>query len=494
MITPGALRDCKSRSPITSPLATIPITFNPKNTLTNILRAAPPAPEFQGYIGVSQKDITPPVGIFARNWGAATHDVAEGIHRPMTLTCVTFRQEQGTPPLVLIGADLGWWKNAAHERILRESILETLSLPASDLMFCLAHTHAGPGICLDDEHKPGGHMIRPYFERLIQTSVEAIREALDAGRPAILTWKYGECNLAVNRDFPDPDGERILTGYNPGEPADNTLLVGRIADADGRITGTLVNYACHPTTLAWQNKLISPDYIGAMRALTEESTGAPCLFLQGASGEVSPPQQFTGDTALADRYGRQLGYSVLATLESMEAPATRLAYKGVVESGASLAMWEPEPAGTSGTVKAVMATIEYPLKEFASLAELEAEWSACADHVLRERLWRKICIRKAIGDGETAQTPLWVWKLGRSILVGQPNEAYTEFQIGLREQYPDHAIAVMNLTNGSVGYLPPRSLYDFNAYAVWQTPFGPGSFELLKQTTTDLVGNLISSP
>ncbi len=469
-------------------------TLNLTNNLTNILQAVPPAPEFQGYTGVSRKDITPPVGIYARNWGAATHDEAEGIHRPMTLTCITFRQESDAPPLVLIGADLGWWKNAAHERTLREAILEALSLPASNLMFCLSHTHAGPGICLDDEHKPGGHLIKPYFERLIQTSVEAIREALRASRPAILTWKYGECNLAVNRDFPDPDGDRILTGYHPGTPADNTLLVGRITDDTGRITGMLVNYACHPTTLAWQNKLISPDYIGAMREITEERTGAPCLFLQGASGEVSPPQQFTGDTALADRYGRQLGYSVLSVLESMEAPATRLVYKGVVESGASLAMWEPEPAGTSGALKTVMTQVEYPLKDFPALGELEAEWSACTDHVLRERLWRKICIRKAIGDGSTAHIPLWIWKLGRSILVGQPNEAYTEFQVGLREQYPDHAIAVMNLTNGSVGYLPPRALYEFNAYPVWQTPFAAGSFDLLKQTTGDIVRNLLSSP
>ncbi len=454
-----------------------------------------PAPStFQGYIGVCQKDITPPVGIYARNWGAATHDEAGGIHRPMTLTSITFGQEPDAAPLVLIGADLGWWKNAAHERILREAILEALSLQASDLMFCLSHTHAGPGICLDDAHKPGGHLIKPYFEQLIQTSVEAIREALDASRPAILTWRYGECNLAVNRDFPDPDGERILTGYNPGKPADNTLLVGRITDETGRITGTLVNYACHPTTLAWQNKLISPDYIGAMREVTEGNTGAPCLFLQGASGEVSPPQQFTGDTELADRYGRQLGYSVLSTLESMEAPATRLVYKGVVESGASLAMWEPEPAGTSGVLKAVMVQVEYPLKDFPALTELEAEWSACTDHVLKERLWRKICIRKAIGDGDTAQTPLWVWKVGRSILIGQPNEAYTEFQVELRKQYPDHAIAVMNLTNGSVGYLPPRPLYEFNTYPVWQTPFAAGSLDLLKQTTGDIVRNLISSP
>ena len=36
--------------------------------------------------GVARRDVTPPVGIYSRSWGAATHDVAEGVHRPLTAT------------------------------------------------------------------------------------------------------------------------------------------------------------------------------------------------------------------------------------------------------------------------------------------------------------------------------------------------------------------------------------------------------------------------
>ena len=63
--------------------------------------------EFVGRIGVAREDITPPVGIYARSWGAAVHDVAEGIHRPMTVTALTLqeRNKRGkNPPLVLIGS------------------------------------------------------------------------------------------------------------------------------------------------------------------------------------------------------------------------------------------------------------------------------------------------------------------------------------------------------------------------------------------------------
>ncbi len=36
--------------------------------------------------GVASRDVTPPVGIYHRSWGAAAHDAAEGVHRPYVAT------------------------------------------------------------------------------------------------------------------------------------------------------------------------------------------------------------------------------------------------------------------------------------------------------------------------------------------------------------------------------------------------------------------------
>src|SRR5690606_20518854 len=111
--------------------------------------------------------------------------------------------------------------------------------------------------------------------------------------------------------FGEQKEDRYLCGYNPASPADDTLLVGRVTrDSDDKVIATIVNYACHPTTLAWDNDQVSPDWVGAMRETVEQHTdGAPCVFLQGSSGELSPAIQYVGDVAWADRHGRYVGLS-----------------------------------------------------------------------------------------------------------------------------------------------------------------------------------------
>jgi hypothetical protein len=197
---------------------------------------------------------------------------------------------------------------------------------------------------------------------------------------------------------------------------------------------------------------------------------------------------------LADAYGRQLGYAVLSTLEAILPPRSRLVFGGVVESGAPLAIWEKETYDPCRTLLVEMAEVELPLKDLPSLAAIEAQWQQCGDEVIKERLWRKRGIRKTVGDGKVAKMPLWIWRLGDAVLVGQPNEAYSGFQQQLRDRLAPHAVAVMNLVNGSTGYLPPGDLYGQDIYTVWQTPFEKGSLELLTDKALHLAGRLLRQP
>ena len=445
-------------------------------------------PSFAGLIGAGREDITPPVGIYARNWGAAKHDISEGIHRPLTVTVLALRSGPADPPLLLAGADLGWWRTIEDEAFVRDGLLDAFSLEPARVMVNLAHTHAGPSICREDADKPGGRLIAPYLEKVRDALIRAARAAVVSAAPATLDWAYGRCALARNRDLPDPDRDRFACGFNPDAPADDTLLVGRATADGGRPIATVVNYACHPTSLAWDNRLISPDYVGALRETVEARTaGAPCLFLLGCCGELGPREGYSGDPAVADRNGRELGYAALSTLEGMLPPRTRMEFAGIVESGAPLATWRHAAHEPSRRLEAECLRVDLPLKPLDPLAKIEGELKACADPVAAERLRRKLRVRRTVGEGTSAAVPVWVWRVGDAFIVGQPEEGYSRLQTDLRRSFPDHAVAAMNLVNGSCGYLPPRELYGRDLYQVWQTPFDGGSLERMIAACQDQI-------
>jgi hypothetical protein len=443
-------------------------------------------PAFHGLFGTARADITPPVGIYARNWGAATHETAIGIHRPLYATVLTLRANASSEHFVIVVLDLGWWRTSEDEWALRGALLDALKLRVENVLVHVTHTHAGPAMCREDVDKPGGHLIAPYMDSVAAKVISATRTAIANEQPATLDWAYGRCGLACNRDLVDPaNNARLVCGWNPANDsiADDTLLVGRAYTASGKLIASVVNYACHPTTLAWQNKLISPDFIGALNEVVENNTGgAPCLFLQGASGELSPREQYTGDVAVADRHGRTLGFAALAVLDGMSPVGTQLEYRGVVESGAPLALWQAMPAArraSSTQLRASRIAINIPLKDnLPTLAQINADLANATDGFQVERLRRRLRVRRTAGAGTTTTLFAWVWRVGEAVIVAQSNEAYSDLQTELRRRFAGQAVAVLNVTNApQYAYLPPRHLYDKDLYQVWQTPFAAGCLE-----------------
>ena len=447
-------------------------------------------PRTQARIGVARRDITPPTGIRAKNWGPADWERSEGAHRPFELTALAVigGDERAR---VLLAVDATWWRRVADEQQVRGAILAGLGLAPDQLMLSLSHTHAGAVLCAADAHLPGGELIPGYLEALAAAGVAAGHEALENARPGLIEWTIGTCTLAADREL-DVDG-RPLVGYNPAGTADDTVTIGRLS-VGGEVRGTLVNYACHPTTLAWQNREVSPDYVGAMREIVEAATDAPCLFVQGASGELAPREQYTGDVTVADRHGRSLGHAVLAALDALPVPGEELTLDGVVESGAPLAIWAGHPATGGEAATGSMTSIELPLRDLPTIDELAEEWKDIDPRSRDERLGRARNLRDGYIDGPTVQHPVWAWRLGDAVVVGHPGEAYSRLQTRLRAHFPETPIVVMNLTNGpGFVYLPTRDAYERGAYQAWQTPLAPGGLDLLEEHLVEVVGALLDA-
>ena len=466
--------------------------------------------------GVARRDITPPVGIHNRNWGAALHETAAGVHRPFTTTalCLGSLDDLDAVPFTLLAVDLGWLGEAENEEFLGAARAAG-GLPPERLLLMLCHTHAGPNLYTTRTDQPGGHLLRPYFERVIQQSIAAMTEARAAMREAWITFGAGRCALAANRDTWDEAAQEWVCGFNPSGAADDTLVVARVTGAAGEPLATLINYGCHPTTLGPENRLLSPDYIGAMRETLEARDGALTLFSLGACGETGPRDGFTGDPAVADRNGRALGHAAAATLEMLPPPGSEMAYAGPLLSGATLGIWRyqplvPEAEVATRALDGVILTLDLPLKPKTPLVELEARYAEAAREVATaqangdveaerratarlERARRRIIGTQALPDGDCLPTPIWLWRLGQVFVVAVPGEPYSLLQTELRRRFPDRTIVVSAVTNGGVSYLLPRDRYGTGLYQDWVSFIDAGALETIIEAAASQIGAWIAA-
>jgi hypothetical protein len=463
---------------------------------------------------IRRAEITPPVGIYHRMWGAASHDRAEGVHRPLLATALVFQQWHAAPccaPTQILLALDHCLMGAAEIESLLASIHAASGMAREDVTVVFSHTHAAGLLSPDRVALPGGDLIPGYLRRVGDTAASLVAQAMDAVQPATITYGVGRCSLAANRDLWDATSNQWVCGFNPAVGADDTVVVARVTGPDDRLLATIVNYACHPTTLAWQNRLISPDFPGAMRALIEESTGVPSVFLQGASGDLGPREGFVGDVEVADRNGRQLGHAGLATLASLPPPKTHYCYAGPVVSGATLGTWAHRPLPEERTTDCSAWCIERGTVDLDYRADLPrrdeverereeltakeqqaraaGEDAKAADlRALVERRTRLLARLSALPAGPAYPFEVGVWRIGDAIWVAVQGEPYNQLQRRLRDRFAPTPIVVCALANGwGPSYLPPRESYGKGLYQESVAVLAAGCLERLTDQLTERI-------
>jgi hypothetical protein len=163
-----------------------------------------------------------------------------------------------------------------------------------NILLVASHTHHGPVLELDTWPDPKNS----YTSKLDQQLGDLILEAAKRLAPARWGIASRETQLNHNRHSKRPDA-----------PVDRTLSVVRVETLDGKPIAHAVNFAAHPTMMDAKDRRFSADYVGAFAALVEQETGAPCLFLQGAAGDLSPhqPAGVRGPVEFGRALGKEVG-------------------------------------------------------------------------------------------------------------------------------------------------------------------------------------------
>ena len=289
--------------------------------------------------GVGRSDITPAPGTPQGGWGAQTKQRSVGADLPLYATALVLSGSGETVAIVdvdAIGFDAEWTTNILN------AISELTSLPRERIRFSCTHTHSGPNTFRIPLLTEGLEMALGYLRNLPHQIAGAVWQAMQNLVPVRVGASQGSCDINVNRRLRLPDG-RVLMARNWEGAVDRTVRVLRFDDLEERPVATIVHYACHPTTMAWQDQHVTPDYPGMAKRVVEEQVGGTCLFLQGATGCIGPRRGFTGDLSVYRKLGKILGLEASKVALNMETVPREERLLGVQQSGAPIGIYEDTP-------------------------------------------------------------------------------------------------------------------------------------------------------
>lgn len=246
--------------------------------------------------GTACRDITPPPGFPL--WGySVRHDLpSQGIHDALAARILVL--EVGKTRIAIVSLDLGRAPTRQSMAVIREQIKSRAGI---DLALLVAsHTHSGPVVELDNWPTRANSYVGELEKKIVDGIVSASQEIV----PARLGVASRQIPLNRNRH------SRLANAQ-----VDDELVVVRIETAAGKPLAHLVNFAAHATLRDCRDREISADYPGEMRQLVEKQTGVPCLFLQGAAGDLTPKP--TRELPGAAGFGKALADHVLESARTI---------------------------------------------------------------------------------------------------------------------------------------------------------------------------------
>jgi neutral ceramidase len=249
--------------------------------------------------GAAKTDITPPIGYPMWGYGAR-HDAASvGVLDPLQARALVLAA--GNERIAVVSLDLGRAPTRQSTAAIRARVKEAVGI--EHLFLVGSHTHHGPVIELDDWPSPANSYVRQLEHKLADLIIEAAKSL----RPARIGFAAKEAPFNRNRHSKLAD-----------KPVDREFLVLRVEDQEGKPIAHAVNFAAHPTMTEARTLKFSADYPGALAELVEKETGVPCLFLQGAAGDLSAN---AGESRGPQKFGQALGQHVLTLARTIHCQA-----------------------------------------------------------------------------------------------------------------------------------------------------------------------------
>lgn len=247
-------------------------------------------------VGFAKQNITPTKATPMWGYGARHATLSTGVRDPLYAKAIVI--DTGATKLAIVGLDLGRGPRDDMMHRIRQEIKKEAGIEF--VLISGSHTHHGPVIELIDE-PGGGHGTYDdavaYAAELEQKLIRTILTAANNVQDATIGWNAKSIELNRNRH----------SKFDP-KPVDPELGVIRFDSSDGEPLAMVVNFAAHPTTLPAEDLRFSADWPGQMMNAVEAQLATPCVFIQGAAGDLSTRQSdgSRGHKAFGEAVARQV--------------------------------------------------------------------------------------------------------------------------------------------------------------------------------------------
>ena len=238
-------------------------------------------------VGCAKADITPKVGLPLSGYGIRKNKPSEYIDSPLFVYALLIKQYNRIN--FLFSYDV-----LAISSSLEDQLYKTLErrlgndFKKSRCVFITTHNHSAPPTCpLEGEPDPD----LQYMQYLCDQTVEAALRALSLLKPAFLYFTSLQIpGFTYNRRALLADGRVSMAQYPDipvldRGPVDSTLTAMVWRDQGGKNIAVIVHFACHAAAMATQ--AISADIPGEISRRMSELFDAPCIYLQGTTGDVN---------------------------------------------------------------------------------------------------------------------------------------------------------------------------------------------------------------
>lgn len=417
------------------------------------LAAEPSAPLLK--VGFVEKDITPKIGM--EQPGGYGKSIHRTFHDACKVRVAVF--DDGKKRAAIVGLDA---LMVPRHLVLsaRKAIEQRCGIASDAVLIGASHSHSsGPmGMVQPGQFDHASTQVKylayektsladaGYLKQVEQAIVDGVCEANDKRVEAQCGVASGiEDKIAFNRRFRMKNG---LTYTHPGRgnpdiveragPIDPEVGVIGAWDANGKLLGCIVNYACHATTSPGG---ISANWIHYLEktiqgALQRE---AVVVFLAGASGDVTQVDNLSKSAdpsgeRQAEIVGGRVGAEAVKVMLTMQrGPLGPVDYR---MKTATMNRRIPSPE----RVKQCLELVGKDPKEVGA-----TEWTFAKEIVLLDAL---------IAKEPTAEVEVQAVQVGPAVFLTNPAEYFCQFGLDIKKGSKFPFTYPVELANGCVGYVP----------------------------------------